>query len=101
MSNEPPDSPALRRVRLRISGRVQGVAYRWSALDKARDLHLDGWVRNLPGGDVEALLQGEPGGVSEMIDWCWKGPSMARVSSVDVEEEEPRAGEPSGFRIVH
>ncbi|OYT53367.1 MAG: acylphosphatase [Candidatus Altiarchaeales archaeon ex4484_2] len=68
-----------------VSGRVQGVFYRASTRDKARELGLRGWVRNLPDGRVEALFQGEKDRVEEMIDWCHREPRMARVSDVEVD----------------
>ncbi len=68
-----------------ISGRVQGVFYRASTRDKAVELGLSGWVRNLPDGRVEALFQGDEEKVKEMIAWCERGPSYSSVSNIDVE----------------
>ena len=73
-----------RRVHLRIKGLVQGVSYRASAQDAARRLGVRGWVRNLPGGDVEAMAEGSPDLVDAFIAWCGRGPSEARVDSVSV-----------------
>lgn len=77
------------RARLLISGRVQGVFYRASCLDEARSRGLSGWVRNLPDGRVEALLQGPEEQVESMIKWCYKGPPHAQVSQIDVAYETP------------
>lgn len=88
----------MRRCRLIISGRVQGVWYRQSTLEQAQLRGLNGWVRNLPDGGVEALLEGVEEKVSELITWCRKGPPSAIVKSVDV-KEEPYVGDLSGFYI--
>jgi acylphosphatase len=69
-------------VRLRITGRVQGVGYRLWATRIAASLGLRGWVRNRSDGTVEALLTGAPGQVNAMIEACWRGPCAARVSEV-------------------
>ena len=94
MNSERSEDRPSRRVRIRISGRVQGVAYRWSAQRQASELGLSGWVRNLPDGDVEAVFEGEAWRVECMIEWCWKGPSFARVRAVDISEEPLRPEEP-------
>lgn len=90
---------ALRRVRARISGRVQGVAYRWWARERATAIGLSGWVRNLPGGDVEAVFEGDPAAVERMIESCRAGPSAARVTAVDVNDEPPRPESSREFEI--
>ncbi len=79
-----------RTVRAIVSGRVQGVAFRFSTQDEAESLGLVGWVRNLPDGRVEVLAQGPPEKVEALIQWCWRGPPLARVTSVEVEELAPR-----------
>ena len=86
------------RVRLRISGRVQGVWYRGATQAEARRHGVSGWVRNLPDGDVEALLDGEPAAVRTLIAWCRTGPPGARVANV-VETPEPAGEELVGFAI--
>lgn len=86
------------RLHLVISGQVQGVGFRYSAQQQARSLDLNGWVRNLPGGSVEAVVEGEPEAVGTFVTWAHSGPSGAVVDSVETEAESPR-GEP-GFRIV-
>ena len=70
-------------VLLKIHGRVQGVWYRGWTVDQARQLELDGWVRNLRDGTVEALVAGASPAVAEMIARCRKGPASARVDRVD------------------
>ncbi|MER3492873.1 MAG: acylphosphatase [Mastigocladus sp. ERB_26_2] len=77
------------RVHLFISGRVQGVGYRFATVDTASQLGLSGWVRNLPDGRVEAVFEGVQEVVEEMIRWCHQGPPAAMVKDVVVEYEEP------------
>ena len=76
------------RAHLFISGIVQGVGYRWSCSREARGLGLTGWVRNLPDGRVEALLQGTKEQVEQMIKWCYRGPAEAQVSDIAVSYED-------------
>lgn len=72
------------RRHLDIYGRVQGVAYRYSMCQEATHLDLTGWVRNLPDGRVEAMIEGEEDKVEELIQWCYKGPPGAKVLRVNV-----------------
>jgi acylphosphatase len=78
------------RVHVFVSGRVQGVGYRFSAVDEARRLGLHGWVRNLPDGRVEAEAEGERARVEGFVAWCRRGPSGSDVKGVDVEWSTPR-----------
>jgi acylphosphatase len=77
-----------RRVRFRVTGRVQGVAYRASAMDAAFDAGVVGWVRNLVTGDVEGLVQGEATAVDSFLAWAAKGPAGARVDRMTTSDEE-------------
>jgi len=88
------------RVRLRITGRVQGVWYRGATETEARKLGVDGWVRNVADGSVEALIEGDASAVRALVDWCRTGPPGARVADV-VEQPEPPAEDLAGFRIRH
>jgi len=72
------------RADLLISGRVQGVFYRASAQQEAMRLGLVGEVRNLPDGQVEAIVEGAKERVEEFIDWCRQGPPSADVENVRV-----------------
>jgi acylphosphatase len=72
------------RADLLISGRVQGVFYRASAQQEAMRLGLVGEVRNLPDGQVEAIVEGPKERVEEFIDWCRRGPPSADVENVQV-----------------
>ena len=87
-----------RTVRVRITGRVQGVCYRAWAQGNAQALGLSGWVRNRRDGAVEALFSGEANQVFEMIARCRKGPPAAFVEDVAIIEDG--AAEPSGFRVL-
>ena len=73
----------MKRVRILISGRVQGVFYRVSAREKAIALELSGWVRNLENGMVMVEAQGQPEKVEELIHWCRKGPEQAEVTEIE------------------
>jgi len=77
------------RVHLIISGRVQGVFFRHNTMKKAVELELKGWVKNLPDGNVEAVFEGIPIRVHEMIRWCHMGPPFADVKNVEEVWEEP------------
>jgi acylphosphatase len=85
------------RARVYVSGRVQGVYYRANTRDAARARNVDGWVRNLDDGRVEAVFEGEADAVEGMIEWCHTGSPAATVHDVDVSYEEPR--NESGFSI--
>jgi len=86
------------RAHVYVSGQVQGVFFRDSAWQRAEQLGLAGWVKNLPDGRVEALFEGEPEKVREMIQWCESGPPHATVESVDAEFEAPDE-ELRGFEV--
>jgi acylphosphatase len=73
------------RVHLRIRGRVQGVYFRASTVYEAQNLGLTGWVRNCPDGSVEAVAEGARDKIDELIAWCRRGPSGARVENVALE----------------
>ena len=70
------------RIHVIISGKVQGVWYRASTKQKADELGIFGWVRNMANGNVEAVFEGEKESLDEMIAWCWIGPARAQVSDI-------------------
>ncbi len=80
-----------------VHGRVQGVFFRDSTAERARLAGVDGWVRNLRDGRVEAVFEGEPDAVTSVIGFCSKGPQWARVDGIEVIEEPPESLE--GFEI--
>jgi len=75
------------RVRLQISGRVQGVYFRASTVKQAQRLGITGWVRNCLDGSVEVVAEGEKAELEKLISWCRKGPSGALVKDVQTEWE--------------
>lgn len=86
------------RVRIVVDGRVQGVYFRQSTQTEARRLGVDGWVRNLPDGRVEAVFEGDPAAVAQAVAYVRQGPPRALVTVADESREEP-FGE-NGFRIT-
>tara|TARA_A100001391_G_scaffold73142_1_gene47026 strand:- start:10878 stop:11153 length:276 start_codon:yes stop_codon:yes gene_type:complete len=72
-----------------ISGRVQGVSYRYPAQQQAHQLGVTGWVRNLTDGRVELLIQGETEQLESMLKWAGQGPRFAEVTSLDISEQSP------------
>lgn len=88
----------METVRLIISGKVQGVFFRDSTKRKAESLGLRGYARNLPNGDVEVACSGRKDAVEKLIDFCRKGPEMARVDSIKSEKAENPGWE--GFSII-
>jgi acylphosphatase len=91
-------NPALKRVHVVISGRVQGVSFRAKTKSTAESLRLSGWVRNISDGKVEAVFEGKEQDVRDMLAWCHKGPGLALVAGVEV-MEEPYGGGFDGFDI--
>jgi len=89
---------AVKRVRVLVSGDVQGVGFRWYCHERATAGGVGGFVRNLPDGRVEAAFEGDDGAVDGMVSWCRSGPRWARVSAVDVHEEAPTGLD--GFAIT-
>jgi acylphosphatase len=101
MSNDsPPGNAGMKRVQAFVSGDVQGVFFRAFTRDKARELGISGFVRNLRDGRVEIVAEGEEKAVDELIDWARSGPPHARVASVEVVEESPRGDLPY-FTVRH
>jgi acylphosphatase len=69
-------------LRCLVTGRVQGVGFRYATAEKAEALGVTGYVRNLPDRRVEVLACGEEKAVTALRDWLWQGPQLARVSDV-------------------
>jgi acylphosphatase len=90
----------LRRIAVRVDGRVQGVGFRYATLDAAQALGVTGWVRNTHDGAVELVAEGREQCLQELIAWCWRGPAGARVSSVAT-QWLASTGEFHGFRIAY
>jgi acylphosphatase len=77
---------------------VQGVYFRAETCRRAEEAGVAGWVRNLPDGSVEAVLEGEEEAVSRLIAWSRRGPDGARVDAVDVTWEQPQRETGFGVR---
>ncbi|MBD3413921.1 MAG: acylphosphatase [Candidatus Aminicenantes bacterium] len=89
----------MERARLMISGRVQGVLFRDFTQRWASSFELKGWVKNLPDGRVEVLVEGDKDKINRLITKLRKGPQMARVDDIDLDWREYK-GEYSDFRIT-
>ena len=86
------------RYRVFVSGRVQGVGYRFFVLGAAQPLGLSGWVRNLADGRVEVLAQGEMQALQELLAKLDEGPATGHVDAVDATWEDSPAE--AGFRVL-
>jgi acylphosphatase len=86
------------RARVIIEGRVQGVFFRYHTQDMALQLGLKGWVKNRRDGRVEAVFEGNKDKVDQVIQWCHRGPSEARVTKVHFNWED-YTGEFEDFAI--
>lgn len=71
-----------------VRGRVQGVGFRWSTRERARELGLGGWVANLDDGGVEVSAEGDANAINEFVAWLRRGPASARVDSALVDTEK-------------
>ena len=89
----------MRRVRVVVSGQVQGVFYRKGCAQAARKRGVAGFVRNLPDGRVEAAFEGADADVQALVTWCHGGTDWAEVESVEVTDEQPKGD--TGFSIEH
>ena len=88
----------MKKKHVVIAGKVQGVFFRANMQQVARSLDITGWVRNLPDGRVEAVVEGAENNMAAMLDWCRQGPPYAVVRQVEV-TEEPYSGDYMDFRI--
>ncbi len=79
----------MKRYHVFVSGRVQGVFFRNTTRKKAQELGVNGWVKNLEDGRVEAVFEGSKEKIDAMIEFCERGPRLANVEKVEVSEEEP------------
>lgn len=78
------------RAHVFVSGIVQGVGYRYSTYNQAKQLGINGWVRNLADGRVEAVFEGEKAEVDQIVLWCHQGSRTAVVKNVAIEYEQPQ-----------
>ena len=75
----------LQTMSIIVRGRVQGVFYRQSTREKATELNINGFVRNLPDGSVHILATGTIEQLNAFVNWCWQGPRKAIVTDVQQE----------------
>lgn len=94
---EPVGMPSV-RVRVVVTGRVQGVFFRDACRDRARAEGVGGWVRNRSDGTVEAEFEGPRAAVDRLVTWCRSGPARARVDALE-QETVPPIGD-QRFRIL-
>jgi acylphosphatase len=85
-----PVPPEVIHRNIRISGRVQGVGFRYNAREAAFHFGINGFIRNQPGGDVYIEAEGTRTAVDDFTAWCRQGPPRARVDAVDITEGEVR-----------
>lgn len=90
----------MKRVYILISGRVQGVFFRRFVMHNAVRLNVNGYVKNLGDGKVEAVLEGGDERVDELVELCKQGPIGSRIENVDLKEEKYK-GEFSNFEVRH
>jgi len=88
----------VKRIRAIVRGDVQGVGFRAATAQEARRAKIAGWVRNRPDGSVEVEAEGTVPAVDDLIKWLRRGPSLARVTAVEIDDSLPPAGL-EGFTI--
>jgi acylphosphatase len=89
----------MRAVEVRVTGRVQGVSFRWYAAREAGRLGLAGWIRNEPDGSVHTHAEGPDHALEEFVAWCRQGPPAARVDAVAATDVDPTGA--TSFDITH
>ena len=99
MDPSPPGHGRLGR-RFVVSGRVQGVGFRYFVLRRAQALGLSGWVRNLPNGAVEVHAWGGKGEVDKLAELLGVGPRSAKVTNVEITEISDATNAGTDFRVV-
>jgi acylphosphatase len=93
-------APVLIRAHAVVTGRVQGVGFRFTTVDQARRLGVRGWVRNQADGSVEVEVEGDRAGVEALVRFLHRGPPGARVEDVALRWERYR-GDLEGFTARH
>jgi len=87
------------RYKINVSGRVQGVGFRYNAAREARNNGITGFVKNLSNGEVYIEAEGSRDNLRTFVEWCKKGPAFGYVESVNVDSYPPANYE--DFRIEH
>jgi len=98
MTEERPGTPERRRIKALVRGRVQGVNFRYSTIDRARALGLDGYVANRWDGSVEVVAEGQEDAIEALLRWLHSGPPLARVSHVQAYWQAP-TNDHNGFEV--
>lgn len=88
----------MKAVQARVTGQVQGVAFRWHTQERAQQLGVVGWVRNEVDGSVLVHAEGDDDAVDALVEWCRHGPPSARVR--DVAAREAAVSGASSFRVT-
>lgn len=89
----------MKRLKIKISGRVQGVAFRHYAQTRANQTGIKGYVKNMPDGTVEIEAEGEEKALDEFLSWCHRGPDAAKVENVNIQEIPVK--DDKSFKIRH
>ena len=89
----------MKHLNILVRGRVQGVGFRWSAMRAARSFNINGFVRNEPDGSVYIEAEADPFDLNLFLDWCRRGPGLARVDEIVQTESGLRGFD--DFRILH
>lgn len=89
----------MKCIHLVVSGRVQGVSFRANVRDKANELGLKGYVKNLENGDVEVAAEGNEEKINELIKFIKKGPGIAKVAEIKIKHKEPENFK--NFDVIH
>lgn len=89
----------MKRYRIKVKGKVQGVFYRSSAQAKAKELSLGGWVKNEEDGSVLMEAEGGEAKLEKMLEWCRQGPGAAEVNDIEQQEVEPQGQ--NRFEVRH
>ncbi|MEN8375620.1 MAG: acylphosphatase [Gemmatimonadota bacterium] len=95
-----PDSSAGEAVRFVVSGRVQGVGFRWWCMRAGSALDVWGTIRNLADGSVEVIAAGQAEALATLEQRLWKGPALARVTAVRSSPAESTGSPDAGLRVV-
>ena len=90
----------MKRVKITISGEVQGVFYRAFIKERAQEAGLTGYAKNIPGGKVEVIVEGHELKINKLIEYCRQGPVGAKVEKLET-KTEPYKGEFKEFRIKY
>lgn len=91
----------MQRLHLKIYGRVQGIFFRSSTEEKAKELELTGWVKNVNDGTVEVLAEGNQENLKKMLEWCKVGPRLAQVEKIAEDWQDITKKEFSDFMVLY